>query len=335
MDLYKQLLERMASISPAVRVHLGGNQWRIHIDEDEVTPMILVSECLSMMVDEVFELGVEFFCAREELCENLYHLDKTLLLFEVIYPTPLYRSITEDDSFKRWLSSIVYDGAGDQDYTTITNILQYLAMEHPHAQDTFYDTYVFLQDKIRSTPVFDIYVKSILGADNTPMSTPVDPQVVVPYLNSIQEKFSKLLRATDVLSRSIPSAPIQYTRLHIFKNNAIKPDTVENNIWVYQTLQQTTIPYTPAEQVLLVRIIREFESTTPLFEEYFKLIGSPITQDDIISIVLGCFIKTTTKKAFAASVDSTFQRLDKLLPGLQVQVLIQTVCLTLIKEFYP
>ena len=60
MDQHTILLERMASISPGVRVHLGGENWLQHIDADEITPRLLVLECFSVMIDEVYELGIEF-----------------------------------------------------------------------------------------------------------------------------------------------------------------------------------------------------------------------------------------------------------------------------------
>ena len=204
MDQCKALLEKMASISPGVRIHLGGEQWQLQIDADEITPQTLVVECASVMIDEAFEIGIEFYCTRSELCDNFYHLDKLLLLFEVIFPTPLYRSITEDAGFKRWLVATVRDAAGDPDYTTIINILHYLTEDHPTAQNTFLDTYTFLHDKMRSTPVFDAYVMSILETDNTPFEAPVDVDVVTQYLNHIRSNVSRLLRAIDLLHRREP-----------------------------------------------------------------------------------------------------------------------------------
>ena len=340
LDLYKQLLERMASISPGVRTHLGGEHFQLHIDEDEVTPKLLVLECFSLMIDEVYEIGIEFYCSRDDLCDSLYHLDKTLLLFEVIYPTPLYRSISEDNDFKKWIVSVVRDNAGDPDNTTVVNLLQYLVDDHSDTQTLFQDTYTFLIDKIQSTPIFDIYISSILDSDNISVPVPIDSESTINYLNYIQEKFTKLLKVVDCISRELSNNSINieliYNRISIYKNNSIKENTLNNNIWIWQTQQRTNIPQTTTEQTLLVRLIREFESITPLYEDYFKLHNKTLTRNDIISIIIGCFEKSINKESFIDLIDSTFKRLSYLLSptDIELQTFIQKSCLLIIKEFY-
>lgn len=341
MDQHTILLERMASISPGVRVHLGGENWLQHIDADEITPRLLVLECFSVMIDEVYELGIEFYCTREDLCDNLYDLDKTLLLFEVVYPTPLYRSITEDDGFKRWLISTIKDGAGDPNDTTIMNLLNYLAFDHPVSGDVFLGTFNFLHDKIKSTQVFDAYILSILNVDNTPFDVPVDTLSVSEYLTHVQDNITRMLRAIDTLNRKFPSVQntiqLQYNRVDIYKRNAISTDTLQNNVWMYQIQKQTDVPETPMMQVLIVKFTKEFEGITPFYEDYFKLLNQEMTRDDIVSLVVGCFERTVTKDAFTSLVDSATQRLSSLMSKTDagLHVFIQSVCLCLVQEFYP
>ena len=335
MDLHNTLLERMASISSEVRNHLGSKSWLLQIDEDEINPQTLVLDCMSLMIDEIYDFGVEFYCTREELCENLYILDKVLLLFEVIYPTPLYRSFTEDTGFKRWLISTVIDGAGDPNNTTILNLLNYLANENEATIDLFTDTYNFLHDKVLSTPIFDIYIANILTTDNTPYEPIVDKEEITEYLGYVQTTITKLLHAIDILNSINPDSEIQYTNIGIYKNNKTILDKLPINTWIYQT-NKSTNTLTPIEQSLLVRYTREFKSITPIYEDYYRVRSLPLTRNDVISIIIGCFEQTTTRDAFTSLVDTSFQRLTDLLPATDtgLHVFIQTVTLTLVKEFY-
>ena len=340
MDIYQNLLERMASISPGVRLHLEGEHWQVHIDADDVTPKLLVNECISLMIDEVFELGLEFFCTRDSLCDSLYHVDKLLLFFEVIYPTPLYRSINEDGQFKSWLISLVRDGAGDTDYTTAMNLLHYLSVDHPSTGDTFQDTYVFLQDKLVSTQTFDTYVQSIIDADNAQFEAPVDHQQVCEYLDHITKNIATLLRVIDFLSNSNPDPSLnikdQYFRLQEYKTNATRVEGLHNNVWVYHQTKKSDVKPFPIEQAYIERFTIEFESVTPLFERYFRFKGQQLLKEDIFSILLGLITISPTKEVFMSSVDLTFQRLSDITPKSDstLHVFIQTLCFNISKEAY-
>lgn len=335
---YKFLLERMASISPGVRAHLGGEHWQLQIDSDEIDSQTLTHECFSLMIDEVFELGIEFYCVREDLCDSLYHIDKTLLLFEVIYPTPLYRSIIEDDGFKRWLVATVRDGAGDPDDTTIMNILNYLSNDHPGAQEIFTDTYDFLHDKILSTPVFDTYILNILETDNTSFDVPIDHDAFVHYIDNLKQNVERLIKAIDLINHldSDLNQSIQYNRLSIYKTNAIDYNTLAQNVWMYKKSRQTDIPLTQKEQLLLIKFTYEFEGITPFYDVYYRLHAQQLSRNEVVSIIFGCLLKTESKDVFVNDVDTTIQRLIDLIDktDINLRVFIQKVCLKLVREFY-
>jgi hypothetical protein len=329
----------MATTSPAIRDHLGGKIWQEHITEDEATPQTLVLECFSIMIDEVYELGIEFFCTRTDLCDSLYTLDKVLLLFEVIYPTPLYRSIAENDGFRTWLTATVRDAAGDPDLTTAMDLLHYLAIDYPDAGDTFQETFVLLHDKLRSTPVFDGYVLSILAAHTAPFEAPVDPEAVIGYLNHVRDQRSRLLKAIDRLAGDPELRglmPIQYNRLNVYTANATAAGSIATSVWRYGMTGPGVSP-TPLEQALLVRFTREFESITPLYVDYFQLQARPLTRDDVVSLILGVVETTATRDAFTAGVDTAFRAVAGLLPPADpgIHIFMTSVCMRLVQEFYP
>jgi hypothetical protein len=338
MDNHHLLLARMASISPGARLHLEGKLFLEHIDADEIDSQQLVNEVFTVIIDEAYELGIEFHCTLSDLCESFYDLDTVLLLFEVVFPTPLYRSITEDAGFKTVISALVLDGAGDPHETTVMAILTYLARDHRDTQAIFTDTHRFLEDKMTSTPVFDTYVRSILDADNTPFDAPVDVATVTAYIAHIADKVFRLLKAIDVvrLKRRADASGFQihYNRLDIYKVNATDAAAAPRYAWVYQIRQSPMI--TPVEQALTVSIVTDFKSTTPFFEEYFTIRQAPLLIEDVISLVLGCFAESFTKESFTSDVDAVFQRLTKETPlSHDLHLVMQKTVLVLIEEFYP
>jgi len=361
MEQNAQFLERMASISPGVHLHLSGELWKQHIDEDEHTLHDLVLECFSMMIDEAFELGVEFFCSRGELCDTGYHLDRTLLLFEIIFPMPLYRSITEDDGFRTWLTSTVCDGAGDPEQTNIMNLLEYLAFTYrivrhtyipPENEDIssdpdlpepeisiFQDTYQLLHDKIRSTPVFDEYVTSVLSVNTTPFQCPIDPDEQKDYLDHVNTRITRLLEAVDHLDRTIPTIhdmiELQYQRIEIYRRVSIASDTLSNNTWAFMHVYKPLVPPTPFEQAMIARFIFEQNAQVPLFEVYFRIQENPLTRSDCVSLILGCYDESSTKDVFVTSTASTFYKIRHLMPQADqtLHVFIQNVCLNLAGTF--
>lgn len=362
MERYTQFLERMASISPGVHLHIAGKLWQQQIDEDEATPDALTVECFSVMIDEAFELGLEFDCTRADLCASYYDLDKTLLFFEVVFPTPLYRSIAEDDGFRLWLTTTVCDGAGDPDQGTAMNLLTYLAYEHPRASrpliaadagedsaaadhldvgaPVFEATYQLLHDKLRSTPVFDAYVASILAVHAGPIEVPIDPDEQAAYLELAAWRIGRLRGAADHLLRAMPEQGAalepQYARIETYKVIATAADDLARNTWAYVTnARRTTDVITPQEQALLARFNQEQNAQAPLFEAYFRLRGEPLTRTDCASIILGCYDETITKDAFIAATTAAFDRLKDLLPPAdpRLHVFIQTACLTLAGKF--
>lgn len=337
MELFTSLLDRMATISPGVRNHIGGEFWQIHIDPDEIDLPSLVLECFSLMIDEVYDIGIEFYCTRADLCDSFYHLDKTLRLFEIIYPTPLYKRITEDDGFKRWTIAVVRDGAGDTDHTSVIDFLHYFVFDQPDANDVSYDTLVFLEDKVSSNPVFDFYIQAIIDTDNTPYEPVVDPSEIEAYLNHVQNESARLLRAIDSLRPIITTTlQLQYSRFDIYRANATESSAIKNYIFVYQ-MSKTGEDPTPREQDFVARFTKEFDSITPFYEEYFRIQGKVLTRDDVVSLILGCFDITESRDSFTNKSDTVFHHLSDLLPQSDpmIRSFISKVCLHLIQEFYP
>lgn len=341
MDTQKTLLERMASISPGVRAHLGGEIWQIHIEEDEISTDRLVQECFSILIDEAYELGLEFFCQRADLCDTLYHVDLTMLFFEVVFPTPLYRNLCEDDGFKRWIIATSVDGAGKPGEQTAPQLLFFLAYYHPTAGQIFEPCYEFLQDKLRSTPVFDTYLAAILSTDILRVDVPTDPTVLERYLTHVKADADQILRAFDRLLAVMPelesSSEVLYNRLRRFKEESTLVDLLADRVWAADMIVRVTPPPTPAEQALTERITRQFFTSLPFFEEYFSLLGIPLTQADIACLVVGCLARAPTKASFLTEATSIFQRVGKLLPlnDPATRTFIAAVCFNLAQEFYP
>ena len=137
------LLDRMATISPGVKLHISGHLWKENVDEDDLTPTILINECFAIVIQEAYELGIEFYCTLADLCESFYTMDKVLLLLEVVFPTPLYRSLVEDSGFKKFIFAVA-DGTGDDESSIIT-ILEYLAIYNAETSSVFYDVFEYLK----------------------------------------------------------------------------------------------------------------------------------------------------------------------------------------------
>lgn len=333
-----ELLERMASISPGVRLHIEGRQWLVNIDEDEITHQMLVNECFAIMINEAYELGIEFFCTLGDLCESFYVIDKTLLLFEVVFPTPLYRSITESDPFKTMISTIVVDGVSYHDESSICTLLERLAIYSDDSMaSVFLDTYTFLQDKIKSTPVFDHYVKSILDVDNTPFSPEADVDTIKNYLNYVQLTFTKLLKAADILNNKMKSKSSVvniYEKINDFKIKASEKDTLDRFSWAYEPKDMVG---QPTIQVLVEKYKTQFQASVPFYEDYFILRKLPVSNEDIPTLILGAYIETKTKEAFLSKVTDIFKRLvanDKIITD-EMNFIIQNINIVLVQEFYP
>ena len=340
MNQHGILLERMASISPGVRSHLGGEFWQQQIPEDEIDSNTLVIECFSVMVDEAYEMGLEFFCQRGDLCDTTYHLDLTLLLFETVYPTPLYRNISENTAFKNWIVATIRDGGGNPDNTSVIDLLEFIAIDYPDTNDTFYDTYVFLQDKLKSTPVFDLYVLSILETDVIPFSAPIDVDMVSAYLASVKKGIERYLKIIDTLHNKVPEVhdqiELQYNRVALYKQNVTAETNLDNYTWVYHIQQNPAEFMTLIEQALLARFTMELEAVVPFYEQYYTLLNQTLTKGDVISLIIGCLMSHTTRETFVQAVDMTFTRLTPLLPkeDTTIRVFITQICLTLSQEFF-
>lgn len=331
------LLQRMASISPGALLHLTGRTWLENIDEDNITHQMLVNECFAVMIGEAYELGIEFYCTLSDLCESLYTIDKTLLLFEVVFPTPLYRSITEDESFKKLLSSIVLDSMEIEGETSIQTLLEQLGVFQEKTTSIFKDTYLFLHDKMKSTPVFDAYVRSTFDIDNTPMTAEINNQEIAEYLNSVQTTFQKLLKAADLLySKGIPRENFVtiYDSINEYKTKAIDPITLDDYTWMHHNKNIDTP--TPMTQLLLEKFRIQFTASVPLYEEYYILRDNPVLITDVPSLLLGIYITTCTKDNFLSTVTDTFNKLQangKTISN-DMLILIQNISLILVREYY-
>ncbi|CAK9254151.1 unnamed protein product [Sphagnum jensenii] len=334
----------MASISPGVRFHIESETWKQHIDEDEVTIEALVNECATIIIDELYELGVEFFCTRNDLCDGYYHIDKLLLFCEVIFPTPLYRTITEDEAFRRYLVSTVVEGAGDPEISTAMDILAHLTFQHQQAEDIFLDTYLFLNDTMKSTPVFDRYIISVLNTDNTPFTADIDKNEIDSYLDRFKAATSRLRNAIDEIRLSFDQAKdvvdIQYDRLEQYISNKTDPEALLKYIWVdtmHAVEQQSSGQLTPIEQTLMLRYEMEFQSITPFYETYYRLQDSRPNKADALSLVLGAYDTTTTREDFTHQVDTIFQRMAgfQYILDTDIHMFVMSVTMFLVQEFYP
>ena len=304
------LLERMASISPSARLQITGHLWRVNIDSDEITQQLLMENCFASVITEAYELGIEFFCTLADLCQSTYVLDKVLLLFEVVFPSPLYKSIVEDDGFRRFITAVNEGGSSYAGESSILSILEYLALYNEATQEIFYDTYVFLQDKIHSTPIFDEYVSSILMVDNTPVTVPADDAAIEKYTRLMQTQFDQLLSGADALFRNLPNKGNMvavYDAIHNYKITTTAQDTLLEFSWAHTVDgDELTIPMA---QVLKTKYMMLFRATTPFSEEYFLARNLPILPEHLYTLVLGTYLGSETKDAFFANVKNTFDRL--------------------------
>lgn len=304
------LLERMASISPSARLQITGHLWRVNIDADEITQQLLMNNCFASVITEAYELGIEFFCTLNDLCQSTYVLDKVLLLFEVVFPSPLYKSIVEDDGFRRFITAVNTEGSSYNGESSIVSILEYLALYNEATRDIFYDTYVFLQDKIHSTPVFDEYVGSILAVDNTPVTVPADETSIQKYMQLIQSQFDRLLSGADSLFRNLPNkgnVVAVYDTIHNYKITTTAQDTLLEFSWAH-TVEGEELAI-PIAQVLKTKYLMLFRAATPFAEEYFITRNLPVLPEHLYTLVLGAYLVSETKDAFFANVKQVFDRL--------------------------
>lgn len=335
----KTLLERMASISPGVLLHITGQLWQLNIDEDDINQKILVNECFAVMIKEAYDLGIEFYCTLDELCESYYAIDKGLLLFESIFPTPLYRNITESPSFKTVLESIVLNGAEIAGESSVMTLLEHLALYNEPTQSVFADTYAFLQDKMQSTAMFDQYAASILSVANTPRAIEIDPDFVQAYLQLVQMSYSHLLKIADFLNHASINGldnfnfDSVYDAIDDYKTIAIEADTLEEYSWA-QTAKQESDPL-PVTQALIEKYRVQFASSIPFYDEFFiarKI--TTLTTTDLITLVMGAFLSAQTHEAFSSAVQTSFALLkaNNLMLSESQNIMVQQIVLKLIQE---
>lgn len=307
----ENLLERMASISPGARIQITGKRYQLNIDEDQITQQLLMLQCFSEVVSEAYELGIEFYCTLGDLCQSGYTVDKVLLLFEVIFPSSLYKSITEDEDFKQFLSSVVYNGASYNNESSILTILEYLAIYNEKTKDIFYDTYVFLQDKMVSTPVFDIYVQSIFEASNTKIDIPQNNETTNSYLDLINRNTNKLLKAADLLFSILKIEDQKdsvYNLIQNYKIVNINADTLTTYSWVFGPNKEEELKI-PMAQVLQDKYLTQFRASTPFDEDYFILRKEPVLPQHLYTLVLGKYLVSETRDEFYNSSALCFSRL--------------------------
>jgi hypothetical protein len=332
----QDLLERMASISPGVRAHITGHLWKENIEEDELTKETLVNECFAVMINEAYEIGLEFYCPLGELCESWTTIDHTLLLFELVFPTPLYRSIVEDDSFNRLISSVIMDSMSLAGESAVMTMLEYLALMNEDTAPVFAEPYAFLLDKLKSTPVFDQYVRGILEIQNTPVAVPVDEEMIQEYLEAVQHTFASLLQATDVIAQKLTDDNLDavYNSVNEYKLVATNPVTLDIYTWMHDTAKQQE--QLPLAQALVVKYTTQFQTSVPFYLEYYVARGEAFSRCDIVNLILGAYISTTTKDAFAARVTDVFKRMQDsgYMATPDIYALFQEVTLVLVQEYY-
>lgn len=334
-------LERMASISPGVRMHIGGKLWVENIDEDEITPRLILNECFAIMIGEAYELGLEFYCPLPDLCDTLYHLDKVLLLFEVVFPTPLYRSITENAFFKSWLHAAIVDGVDSDETSPILCLLSYLAHDHPATVEIFTDTYLFLHDKLKSTPVFDQYVESLYTIDTIPYQASVDAQELRTYLDHIAATTTQYLHVADLyVTQYTPTEEAKdrlYAAIDLYRRTAIAAETLSNYTWRYlQTTHISSQPLDTLEQAICERLTQQFNSNVPLYDLFYTVRAEKPSVDAWVALILGCLETTITQQAFLARVDALFGRLSE---GYTVltedqRTMLKRIALTMAQEIH-
>ncbi len=336
-DTHTTLLERMATISPGVRQHITGELWQLNIDQDEITTPTLVNECFSILIGEAYELGLEFYAELAELCDSLYHLDMVVLLCEVIFPTPFYISLTEDPGFKRWVQATFIDAATTEEGdSAIGALLYYLAVENPKTAELFTETYQFLQDKLTSTPSFLSYVERMLEVDNLQFNAIVDPATITSYLTHSQTVASKLLQAVDrwrqagQLTDTVLKAC--YNSIDVYRSVASAPDTLTNYVWLYEQTQQAQ-SLDDTQQVIIVKLTREFESALPFTLAYYTAHAQPIDATATVLLLLGCLVDATTPQTLNLLVTQLQQQLQPLGITALGELRYQRLLLTLLGVF--
>lgn len=321
--VHTDLIMAMGSISSSVRNYLDKANWLVNIGTDEVDEKVVTNECFALVIQDLYEIGVEFHCAIGDLCDSLYHMSKVIDIAQIVLPSQLYINFSKNEYFKNAVKNIVDNGDPTGD-SLIANVLISIFDDNTYPENTVFNeahtafmdrigsAFIFVHDKITSTNTFEEYVKYMLSINEQDIVKDIDSDATSEYLSYIADQLNIYIKLGNILLRDYEDWVFeQYLcRVTYLKGYMSDPTSLCNYVWLHKNHLRKDL--SALETTLVVKYTDMLEHSSPFYMPYYESRpqdGIPQHQysDTEITCVIVEAIKSTASKGLLISTINNFK----------------------------
>lgn len=283
---YDALFAALAELSPSARQALSEERFRIHLEADEVdaqTVLEVLQECLTV---DLLELGVVLTTPLPELFDTLYDFQRTLPVWRLILPSPLYAELRAQPELA-WVLQRLVAGDLDNDEPTLQAYLRILAEDDPAWAAEYGEAVTLVQPHLTSTPLFDAYLRNLISLDAS-VSAPalLETDAVRAFTQQVEALRQRLLATLSDFARRHPRvAGVTGARQLVAQHIAwlLQPDTLNRNAWAF-TFNTGDPSATQAQRTLAVQTCTAVLHSSPVSVDWYTLSGTPIDEAAALAI---------------------------------------------------
>lgn len=287
---------RITQLSPQAMKKMDSESYRTGLETDEVTGRAVLDDLQIALIDDMQQIGIEFFCSPGELFESYYLLDRLLDVFELLMPSTLYKRLSDEPKLRGVLLNIL-DGTVQEGDSTALSWVKYLGFDNDRLAEEYEEAVEHLMDKIHSTPVFDLYLRNLLALDPTALPE-VEPEQRDSFHAYVERLSHRLEALMDSLFTAMPGLTAEKTvrrRIKIYLSEITRADRLDLYVWLF--MPETEQP-SLVEQQLRMEKWREFAAGSRLHPEYYSARGEALDGAGAIGMLLRLAAGAKTRESF-------------------------------------
>lgn len=281
---YDKITPLILDISPTASRTLNNEEYRIALENENVSEATVFNLLLSRMIDDLTELGLEFIVDISDIFPDWYIGEQVLEVIKYLSPNTLYKELLHNKQLNAILSSAIEDDEYDDSLVTryLHGLTEYLG--------NIDRAVIHLLDKVTSNEIYESYMTSVLKMveiHNTPNVTTENLNDYAKLLSRRSRIFNYVL--DELEERAIISTEEQdrlKKRMSFDIKRLTGAETINQYSWTY-TRKLETLSSTELEAY--ETYMREITAASKLHMDFYSYTQTNLNFLDFIGILARSF----------------------------------------------
>jgi hypothetical protein len=309
---FDKTIEDLRCVSSNVCEYLDTKKYLQTFSEESLTDELLLQTCYEIVIDDLLEIGISFYCDISDLFSNYYDME-TIWMLKYIFTIEHLRNILENNiKLRERIINILNDEIDNK----LIRTLELLTITYPD-NEMYYRVYDFMNDKCTDRDEFRVYVERIIDLSSKILEFDEiqedDIEKIDQLITHVQTSQNKAKEIFDLALMEYPELDAirlnrDYKR---YNRDKLYPNNINSYAWFVDMELSNTELY-PHEKPLYDKLDYEHNVRNNHHIEYYENIPhTKISKEDVLNLLANCYEpnKSNSKGDILKKMNDIYHRL--------------------------